>query len=349
MWVLIILFICSIALYFYTRYCRLKIELNNEEIEAFESEESLTFGEKLKKHYDLKIVYLSAADAKEIFNSSNEYLQNMNQVNLAARECDNLEALYNKYLNALDDISDIEKEKINVFIWSFLQSINENNVNYCKYITYWLKTIKFAKGKNWLESGMPHTIANVIIMDSNWYNVPRQSTLIHELAHVHQRMKFFEFEDLYKQLNYIYHNKPIKGMESYYNLNRNNPDGTSPFWLWKDSNNNYWWIGAVFKTISPSNVTDVDYIAIKLDRGSDGTLYNLTKIPNKLSSFNDFNNYFGINNNNYHPNEMSAKYMELYLNDVLKSGDRLQYANAKGYNIFKNYFRDLCDKYYSFA
>lgn len=359
-WYILLLFICALFLYLYTKYYRLKLETNIEIVETFENELKLSSTENLYKTYDLKINYLSANDAKTIFTQSNQYLKNMNMSNLVARGCNTFPELYEQYSNALVDISQNEQDTINSFILDLLESLNDDDtIVFRNYIVYWMKQITFAKGKSWLESGMPHTIENTIIMDSDWFLHPRKDTLLHEITHVHQRKFFHDFEDLYSKLGYVYYPNYIKGLEPYYQLNRNNPDGTSPLWLWYNNKNNnenntdtsssnyYWWIGAIFKTANPDNVADVNYIAVKLDKGADGTFYNFGKQPIKLSKFKEFNEYFGINNNNYHPNETTAKYMEIYLNDKLKSPNRLTYYNYKGYIEFKTYFDTLIHNFYS--
>jgi hypothetical protein len=68
-----------------------------------------------------------------------------------------------------------------------------------------------------------------------------------------------------------------------------------------------------------------------------------------LDSLNEFSNYFGNNPNNYHPNEMSAKFSEWYLNDILgniiENHDR--YDKYEGYRVYKKYFDNLVNTYYN--
>jgi hypothetical protein len=382
-WYIVILFIVALALCIYTRYYMLSLELVKEEIEAFENETAMSDMDKLKQKYNIEITYLSGDDARNVFIKTDQYLQNMNQANLAARKCTTLNDLYDKYMSGLSDISDDEKSTVISFMYNLLEEISSHDQTFAKYVAYWLRQISFAKGQDWLESGMPHTLGTTIIMDGDWFLNPSSTTLLHEITHVHQRKYFYDFEDLYAKLGYIYYPKLIKGMEAYYQLNRNNPDGSSIFWLWhnpestitdseaaiptatngkqlirrnskamgtipEDTNNSdYWWIGAVFKSANPINVTDVNYISIKLERGADGSFYNFNKPPIKLENFSSFNKYFGITNNNYHPNETSAKYMELYYNDKIMSPDRAKYYEYEGFKIFKEYFDDLIGKFYN--
>ena len=41
--------------------------------------------------------------------------------------------------------------------------------------------------------------------------------------------------------------------------------------------------------------------------------YYLKQNPTQLSKFKEFNDFFGDNQNNYHPNEMTAKFAEYFL------------------------------------
>ena len=251
--------------------------------------------------------------------------------------------------NGNDNDNDNDKDNDNT-------RINKNP--YYNYVIRWLTTISFAKAKNWLESGMPHTLDTTIIMDGNWFIKPRKTTLLHEITHIHQRQSPLDFEDLYPLLGYYYNNVDIKGLESIYPLNRNNPDGMDKYWLWhssNSSNNNssksdkiYWWIGAIFNTAIPSSLGDINMMALKLDRDEDGIFYYLKQNPTKLSNLKEFVVFFGENPNNYHPNEMTAKFAEWFLIEKLKGNNtNSSYNNYEGYKIYKNYFENMLNKYYS--
>jgi hypothetical protein len=368
-WYIIFFFFIALSLYAITQYLRTKREKQMEEdkkdleeLEHFQSENALSPTDKLSKYHNITIDFKNANEAQKLiinnFNNTNinntntnvEYLQNMNQPNLLARGCSSRDELYNKYLDAFDDITAKERTIITIFILDLLDTIKERNSAYYKYLLNWIRKISIAKAKPWLESGMPHTLENTIIMDADWFINPRNTTFIHEITHVNQRQVPFEFEDLYKDLGYMDYSQGIeniKGMESVIALNRNNPDGMSPNWLWYDkSSKTYWWIGAVFQNITPSRLTDVSNVALKLESGSDGTFYYLKQQPTLLDSLGEFNLFFGINPNNYHPNEMTAKFSEWYLEYILgKSGSK--YERLEGFKIYKKYFEKLIKSFYS--
>ena len=371
-WYIILFFLIGICLFAITQYLRTKkenqIEAEQEyleELEHFQSENALSPADKLLKYHNVTIDFKNANEARKLFtnttnNNNAEYLQKMNQPNLLARGCSSRDELYNKYLDAFDDITEKERASVNSFILDLLDTIKERNVAYYKYLINWIRKISIAKAKPWLEAGMPHTLENTIIMDADWFSNPRSTTFVHELTHVNQRQVAFEFEDLYKDLGYFEYSpgvENIRGMDSIVALNRNNPDGLSYNWLWCDkssntllpnmnfSGNTFWWIGAIFQNITPSRLTDVSNVALKLEQGSDGTFYYLKQQPTLLDTLGEFNSFFGGNPNNYHPNEMTAKFSEWYLEYVLgKSGSK--YENYEGFKIYKKHFENLIKSFY---
>jgi len=353
-WFIIAFFIISIILFLLTKYYLLQKNLNIEEIEAFEQEAALTTSEILNKQHNVTLQYLNSEEASKLIVKDGIYLKGMNQANLSARKCSNIDELYSKYLNAFDNITNKEKDTIDKFVLDLLLDIQNINTKYYNYIIKWLNTISIAKAKAWLEDGMPHTLDKTIVMDAKWFTEPRRSTFVHEIMHVHQRESIMDFEDVYDQLGYVYYPVEIKGLESIYPLNRNNPDGTSKYWLWYNNNskstktsNNYWWIGAIFKNSTPSSLTDANLVALELQSGADGTLYFLKQNPTPLSNLKVFIDFFGENPNNYHPNEMIAKFSELYLEDTM---NHMMNENSKykyeGYKIYKKYFDNMINKYY---
>jgi hypothetical protein len=346
-WFLISFCIIAVSLFLITKYYLLKKQAILEKIETFENKESLTHTEKLKKEHNITLQYLNSNEARKLIKKDGEYLQGMNQANLSARKCDTIEELYYKYLDAFDDITYDERNTINKFALRLLEKIQGRNYSYYNYVVKWMKTINIAKAKPWLEAGMPHTLENTIIMDADWFTNPRASTFIHEITHVQQRMYPVEFEDLYPTLGYYYYPHYIKGMEQVYAVNRNNPDGTSTKWLWTDAKEgSEWWIGAIFTSVTPQKLTDVNMVALKMDKGADGSLYYLKQNPVSLSSLKPFVNFFGENPNNYHPNEMMAKFAEWYLADVLMESDRSKYYKYEGYMKYKSFFENMIGKFY---
>jgi len=332
-----------------------KQEKLKKQIEHFESQQNQSIPDQLQSQHQTTVTFLTANTAQKLITKTGPYFQNMNQPNLMARDCKSLDELYHKYLTAFDDITPLEKQTIQNFILALLDELKSRNQQYYNYIKYWINRIEIAKAKPWLESGMPHTLENVIIMDANWFQNPRKSTFIHEITHVHQRITPFEFEELYPKLGYLeYQCNKIKGLESTLQLNRNNPDGLSSNWLWslppsattsKPGVSVWWWIGALFHSATPNSVNDASNIALKLERDGDGKFYYLKQQPQALEKLEAFIKFFGNNPNNYHPNEMSARYSEWLLEDNLGvvGVNKHEY---EGYNIYKQHFTNIINTYY---
>ena len=363
-WFIIIFFIISIALLLITKYYLLQKELFIEQLETFENDSNTTPSDKLFKDHGIRIKYLDSIEASSLIVKNGEYFKGMNQANLSARGCVSIDELYTKYKQAFDNITDQEKLIVDTFILNLLIEIkntSSTSSTYYNYVIKWLKTISIAKAKHWLESGMPHTLDTTIVMDSDWFINPRKTTFLHEITHIHQRQSPLDFEDLYPLLGYYYNPVDIKGLESIYPLNRNNPDGMDKYWLWKSRDNKdlitYWWIGAIFNTAIPHSLGDINMMALKLDsdssNGSEGNdsnkiFYYLKQNPTKLSNLKEFTNFFGDNPNNYHPNEMTAKFSEWFLMEKIKginNNNNYDY-NYEGYKIYKKYFENMLNKYY---
>ena len=368
-WFIVVFFCISIIIFVITKYYRLKNVMSIEKIEEFEIAVNLSQQQKLLKHHGITIHYLTIEEARALIIKikSGEYITGMNQANLSARKCLNKDDLYNKYLDGFDSITKTDKDTIDAFINELLDNIKNKtdttdttdttdilskySQSYYNYVVKWLKTISIAKAKPWLEAGMPHTLDKTIVMDADWFVKPRKTTFLHEIAHVHQRESLMDFEDLYSALGYIYNPVNIRGLEEIYPLNRNNPDGTSKYWLWHNKSNNhnqnYWWIGAIFKNVNPTSLTDVNLVALELDYSNDDKIYYyLKQNQSQLSTLQPFINFFGENPNNYHPNEMTAKFAEWYLNETLGINDTNTY-NYEGYIIYKKYFENMIKKYYT--
>ena len=421
MYILILIFIVSITLFVITQYLRIKkdyelenIKNNEEIIEYFNNENNLPLTSKLLKYHIVTVKFKNADIAQKLITTDLPYIRNMNQPNIVARGCETKDELFTKYQNAFTDIDEIERETILKFILELLNNIKKRNTYYYKYMCYWVNNIAIAKAQPWLEAGMPHTLDNTIIMDNNWFKSPRATTFIHEITHVHQRIIPFEYDDLFTELGYQEYKKgmeTIKGMDNVLVLNRNNPDGLSYNWVWVDklqstsdtSTNahthkpiNYWWIGAVFSSITPSSLTSVSNIALSLtyhlqDLANPArkpqsqtiyvgtqwddpstkpeskagfskssaqttnennkndleniTLYYLQQQPTLLTSLKSFNKFFGNNSNNYHPNEITAKFSEWYLEYIL-GNMKDTYDNYKGFIIYKTYFNNLIKTFY---
>ena len=360
-WYLILFFLLALILYLYTQYIRLNNKSQQEKIETFQSLANLTPIEKLASQHDITLTFLSASQAARKTQSiAREYISLMNQPNLAARGVQTHQELLSKYEQAFQDITPHEQQRITEFILELLSKIQYKYPAYYRYLIKWIRKISLVKAQASLEGGMPHTLGNLVIMDAGWFSNPRGTTFLHEITHIHQRDVPFEFEDLYTQWGfYSIPMNQVKSMDSVLQLNRNNPDGTSPDWLWRgDKSDNksagagYWWIGAVFSNAIPTSLGDVNLIGIKMEQDPQGNFYYLKQQPTPLNTLTPFLQYFGGSSpNNYHPNEIAAKFAEWYLEEVLGIPQReenpgRQAGYQTGYEVYKDYFNRLIETYY---
>jgi hypothetical protein len=296
------------------------------------------------------------------------YLQLMNPINIQSRGANSKAECIKMYLSNILKISDEEKESTLKFVEHLLYILSKSDIKYLDvFLETVLKTIYIAKNSNWLEQGLPHTHKNIVFLPQSWFNqinnvnynketgieigtenqsqsqsqnnkmiielqdhtfLNASETFLHELVHIHQRIKSDDYYNFYKSIGFI-EAKYIDNFENVLKMNRQNPDGMNLNWVWKDPyTNTYYWIGAVFNSENPSSLTDVNYIAFPLYPITDLTFKRVENSKNKiLNEFDNFQKYFGIHNNNYHPAEIVAQYIEEYFNNST--------LNNPAYNLFK--------------
>lgn len=261
-----------------------------------------------------------------------DYLQKMSQINIHARNSQNINNLINKYKECCQKISDAEIIKFNNNIKNMLDKMHNKKLK--KWIEGLLPGIYIVKGKNWLESGMPHTHANFMILNQSFFASFRNSTFIHELTHIHQRLVYDKYLELYDKWGFYYYDiKNIKGFGDIVLHNRSNPDGMDCNWILKNvCNKKDYWIGAVFNSTVPNDILSVYLEAYPLINQNGTVVYN-GQSPQKIESFNDFKKLFCVSNNHYHPNEIAAQYMEFYYKE--------KKLNCKNYHIFKEWLEKL--------
>lgn len=276
----------------------------------------------------------------------NTYLSNFNQPNIQARNFDTINELLRTYNKCLQPITDQEKyltqQNINVFINDLLPEKQ-------KFIVSWIPKIQIAKGATWLESGMPHTHSTCIIMRPDWFTKTYKefgsTTFIHELTHVIQRNNSDIWPELFSKWGFIHVNRlNLTGLDTQLSLNRINPDGMDIYWIWNSPSGKYYWICAIFNSVNPNSLMDVSYLAFPMERITSNNEYSFKYIgssPIKLTKLTEFQNYFGINENHYHPNEISAQYAEYYFVSLKNENNIKNIMLKPGYMIFSQWMSNI--------
>lgn len=303
---------------------------------------------------DLKIRFLQPGTPEYtnlISYLDREYLPKLNSVNIQARGQATFPQIRAQYLGGgghggtsglCEQVTEDEQARIHDMITdevlAKLTGLNNQNKKeqlskMSAYLRKWLSKVWIAKGRPWLEAGMPHTHGPCIIMSHDWLTVPTPGTLIHELIHVHQRMNPADFDPLYAKWGFQRADGMISGLEAKYPLYRVNPDGLDPNWIWTDSGTGrVYWIASLFNSVDPDSLKDTQYLAFPL--AGDSLRYT-GREPIPLAKFTEFQNMFGIQHNNYHPNEIAAEYADHLLRELLglKPAD-----STPGYWIFRAWF-----------
>lgn len=281
--------------------------------------------------------------SKEVYNNDN-YISNFNTLNIQMRNFDSKKDLKAFYKNeSFINITKEEEEAFRFMILKLLEKIN--NKTLYKFITNSLLNITIVKSNNNLEYGMPHTLKkNIIFPESLFSNIVNKHnlnlvsslleneglTFLHELMHIHQRYNKEKYLNLYKKWGF----EKADFIHNYENLkyrNRHNPDGLNLDWVWKN-NNKYYIINAVFNK-NPTSLIDVSYIAKYITKNDKNIYSNNNDTLIKLNNFDNFNKFFGITNNHYHPNEIASQYFEYYINIYYLKNQ--EHINNKGFQYFK--------------
>lgn len=289
------------------------------------------------KHKIPVTLYIKVDEQSRLNRIINDtYLSRFNQPNIQARGFDTRDKLIRTYNKCLIPITDSEKK----YTWHEISKFVDTQIDAPRkqYINSWLSKIQIAKAAPWLEAGMPHTHDNCIIMRPDWFSDATQmSTFIHELTHVAQRMNPSLWYELYRKWGFIYASE-LSGMETYITRNRQNPDGMDNNWVWYSADDNkYYWIGAVYNSVSPKSLMDVSYLAIPLTKTSRANTFKyIGSTPMQLSNLTQFQNQFNINENHYHPNEIAAQYSEYFFNAESIS-DHQMMMKYPGYAIFDSW------------
>ena len=302
--------------------------------------------------------FLTPEEAHKVIEESG-YFDHFNTPNLRARLCANVTDCKFKYLKELMLVDPMEAEAIKWLVEIILDRLKENGIS----TTAFSMTLRFAKFSAKLEGNMPHTHKDVIYFPASYYqnvwkayeqsknkNEDHQyvikiygRTLIHELCHILQRKYESYFIDFYNnKWNFEQFNESLLDKcENIFQVSRLNPDGIDVKWLWKNpfslKNNKkqeYYLLLAIFKDNHPKFLGDTTNTVYKLDKYSDR--YRVSGIE-KIEDNVDLNSYFGLKDNNYHPHEISAEYLSIYMLNHMQIQTDVNLSANKGYHLFSDF------------
>ena len=346
----IFIILLLLIIYAYLRYKSFQTNIQHEEFINLEPEaESLhefTKSDEPASPFTFTFINPGSAESKNIYDMCMKYyLSGFNQPNIQARGFDKRTELERTYKTMLIPISSTEETNITQLLSKKLTTIPNNII---AKVSNWINKASIAKGATWLESGMPHTHVNTMIMNANWFTNITLTTYFHELFHVIQRNNPEPFTQLYENTcwNFIYVNdglNNIQGLESIKNIARMNPDANDFNWVWLDNKSNkYYWINAIFNNVAPSSLLDVKYLAyplIRIDKnpGNKNQIFKyISSQPIELKVCSSFTNMFGIGYNHYHPNEIASQYAEYYFCSCPE-----EIKNKPAYQAFVNWLETV--------
>lgn len=312
--------LCLLVIYAYLRYQSFKpsAKLLHPEIETFTDTEpnNIIQQHPVTSKYQFIFINPGSTESKALYTSCYQhYLSGFNQPNIQARGFDTKAELERTYKTLIIPITPAEQTHISSTLGSILSQIQDTKL---AKVTSWISQASIAKGAKWLESGMPHTHSNTMIMNAGWISKPTCSTYFHELFHIIQRNNPAIFENLYTQSwnfkKVAGGTKSILGLDTQISMARMNPDANDFCWIWLDNiNGKYYWINAIFTQSAPTSLLAVQYLAYPLIQQQDGQTYRyLGSQPIELKALSAFVNRFGIGYNHYHPNEIASQYAEYY-------------------------------------
>ena len=250
---------------------------------------------------------------------SADYLIHMNQPNIQARGFDTLAELSDLYRSGVcQQISSSEQHATTKWISTGLSGLKD--AGWQKIAKKWMAASYLCKAAPWLEGGMPHTHGRAILMRPDWFRTSDNTSagldslgiLWHEITHIWQRFQPGDFNRLYQEWGFMPIAETPAGLESIILRSRLNPDAlpppNSPHWIWQPSGSSIqYWIGAVYPTLTPTSLHDIQFRAYPLAAG--GSRYLGTQ-PIELQKLKEFTGFFGSGRNHYHPNELAAHYMD---------------------------------------
>jgi hypothetical protein len=291
---------------------------------------------------------LSFPDVEEIQNkiATEQYFNFFKELDARARGFSfSFEDFKKTYISSIIPFKESDKTNFTNFYNDVVKSIPRDELS-----KFLIPNLKVAKVKG-IENAFPHTHEDIIVFDKSFYtklknynsssnsssnslkNYQEQvNTLIHEIVHIKQRQNPVLYDDLYRQwgfqsisLQYLKNNL----QDSITSRIRLNPDELPHyrFWVWK----NQVLPLVIYSSFDVLNINQVNYIGIDWNS-------NLKMKKKQLTDWTEYNEFFGISRNNYHPIEILAEYYSIYYQELIDKNNSNN--TSQGYSIFKNYIKN---------
>jgi hypothetical protein len=257
--------------------------------------------------------------------------------------------IYNNFTKSLNYINIRARNNTNF-------TYNEPDKNVIYWVTDLLQTYncgvyihdknKIVYGHPDLEFNYSHTMSDYVILSNHDYNLLKRYyneqndniiyniglTIVHESLHVHQRLNYEKYKELYKQWGYVFVDK-IYNFNHILKTKRQNPDANDNDILWSNKGK-YYFINCFF---DPNNVNAdvVNRYAYTIVKDNKGYYKYKGESPISLNKLSGYYEFFGDVHNDYTPNEICAEYNEKLYTECINNYDKF---SSPGYNMFKNWY-----------
>ena len=286
------------------------------------------------------LIFYSKNNIKENFLERNiidiKYIEKLNMkdkicrkliVNNKLADKEKILDIYYKHIRKLD----VNEHKKIINLFSIIDNTLKKNKKYKKWLEIYFKVYIFDN----IENNYPHTHHNNILIPVDFelkdiYSI--KNTLLHEKMHIIQRFKRDSFYNLYENYwNFRY--KQISNLNKIERYSRTNPDGIDNNWVFcRDG------IKIVLLSLYKSGskkLGDVETYGIYLD---DDYRIQMPLKKKRIGEIDEFTLFFGeLNNNNYHPNEISADMLASYLLDDDNNFDN----RSQAYKMLDKWWKNI--------
>jgi hypothetical protein len=288
---------------------------------------------------------ISYPDKNEINDKicSNNYFKFFKLLDAQARNFKfTFEEFKNVYNSSITEITSQERKGFELFYNDIVEKIPYQYRH--QLLPFNIKMVKLVG----VENGFPHTHSDLIIFNNDFYstlanyqqgelkqNMSSAKTLIHEILHIKQRADITFYDKLFYQwgfqsLSYDY----LSGMvsKSIVSRIRLNPDELPDyrFWVWK----NLLIPMVIYNGFNVSSIGNVSTVGVKWL--NDEQLMDDYK---PIEKFENYNTFFGIKNNAYHPNEILAEYQSIYFTEIIGESVPKDVMNSEGYKLYKQFMK----------